>query len=167
MIWVMLLIGVAAFISWYKTKLTDTGRMITKGILIYVSAFGTLILLAALIMTIIGTAEDVKDYSVKEREKTFDRNFYDGEYADLRENLSLYDGFEPEFDRFWEIAEADELVHDYELYGCAAAEEPGKKKEYLKKREECREKVSDILKNSTFEENKETLARFADSLKDG
>lgn len=165
MFWILLLIMAGVSIYWYFIRFTQTGRMITKGILIYLSAAGSLFLAAALIVNIVVLAGEIQESSVAERKKDVEYSYYNGDYGQMRSWLYLEDCYEPEFDRYWEIAEAQQTCNEYYIYEMAAERNSEEKAKYVSLMEECREKLISMQKNSEFSENRELLAYYADSVK--
>lgn len=164
-VWIILAVLVIALIIWYRSRLTEAGRMITKGVLIYVSAAGCLISAAVLVFVLVGIAEAVQENSVAERLESIEYHYQKGNYSRMREMLFLDNCFEPEFDSFWEAAEAQQAYHEYIIYDNAlrrtdmTAQETEKVMQQVKK---SREKVFSIQADSTFPKNRAVLAHYAE-----
>lgn len=164
MIWMILLVLIIG-LGWYMMRLTDTGRMIAKGVMIYLLGAGCVIAVIVFVASIGIAAGMVKENSVADRMEFVEYSYYNGDYGDMRETLFLNDCFEEAFAPYWEIAEAEQTYHEYLIYEKAAAQNGDEREEYEKRMADSREKLLMICQNSVFEQNRTLLARYADFVK--
>lgn len=163
--WIILFVIIANLVIYYKTKLTETGRILTKGIGVYLTALVCIVSGVILIACVSGVLIDMKEHSISERMDSVEYYYYSGDYTDMREYLSLHDCFEEQFSPYWEIAEAQQLYHEYLIFEKAAAQNETDSRTYEKQMKECRKKLFDLQADSRVEENRPILAFFADSVR--
>lgn len=159
---IFFILAAAGAFFWYRTRLTEVGRVITKGILIYLFGAGCLLSVGVLVISIFGVAEAAVENSIEERMEHIEHYYYAGDYDKMREVLLLYQCFEEEFRPYWEIAEAEQAYHEYLIYEKIAVQNEQRREEYEQKKDESREKLLSIQENSEFEQNKSLLAYYAD-----
>lgn len=141
---------------------------------IKVPSFGTIalkiigIFLIGFVLYTLGSSmlEDVTYYRTEEEDlaekvRWCDRSYYERDYADLVELLTLYELRDEEFDIYWEMTDA---YIDYEQY------KQWKKSEVMgisgsdKRVREYEEKLRENAKNCKFGQNRRQIERYLEVL---
>lgn len=162
---IFIIIIIVAVRHWYLKKLTDTGRIVTKGVFIWCLAGNCVLSLIMLIGCIGGVAEMIREHSETERKEMIEWDYYNGNYSELRECLMLYDCFEEEFAPYWEITEAQQCYHEYLIYEKAAGQNSEKQNAYATAMQEKQKRLQILCEESKFEQNRELLAYYMDLVK--
>ena len=162
---IILFVIIANVVYFYKARLSETGRILTKGIGVYLTALVCIAGGVILMVCVGGILTGMKGQSVSERMDSVEYHYYNGDYGRMRECLSRYDCYEEPFDPYWEIAEAQQLYHEYLVYEKAAAQNETNSVAYEKQMAKCRKKLLNLQADSNVEENRSILAFFADSVR--
>lgn len=91
----------------------------------------------------------------------------EGDYAGMYENLTLYDCYDPMYDKYWQVAYVYNDKCSWLMYKYMAENEenPEKKLEYEKKTDEMKQKVLEGVDKYSDNEYAAVLSMFANEVK--
>ena len=138
-----------------KTKKPSVIKLILKTVL---AVSGCIFLFLLSVLTISDFSDNVVDYEddVASMIDYCNWRYYDRDYGSLRDELTLYNLYSEEFDKYWEIVDCYELYLECLEYRAI----PGEKQ----KAEELQAEMSEMAANCRFEENRRQIESFSKAL---
>lgn len=148
--WILIALPIAFYYFIYR-KWKSSRKLTFKIVTVCITSFFFLLALIACIGTIREAYDNERWHSVANRQRMITYSVNRGKYADVIDEMNLYQSYEPEFDALWERALMYESCNRYLVYDRACETDS----KWNLKAEECEELLHNVCDNPKYEENRE------------